>query len=52
MTFDDDQEEMIELVDTLFVYFFVLMTTYFVIRHSVHFFAFLSGSDNESRTTK
>jgi hypothetical protein len=52
MTFDDDQEEMIELVDSLFVYFFLLLTSYFLFRHSVHFFAFMSPSETGGRTSK
>lgn len=52
LTFDDDQEEMIELVDSLFFYFFVLLTSFFIFRHSVHFFSFLDASVSEGRDNK
>lgn len=52
MTFDDDQEEIIEFVDTTFFYFFITLTLYFVYRHSVHFFSFLEASVSEGRDNK
>lgn len=52
MTFDDDQEEIIEFVDTTFFYFFITLTMYFVYRHSVHFFSFLEASVSEGRDNK
>jgi len=52
MTFDDDQEEMIEFIDTMFVSFFVLLTFYFVLKHSVHFFSFLEASVTGGRDNK
>lgn len=52
MTFDDDQEEMIEFVDTLYFYFFVVLTMYFLLRHSIHFFSFLEATSNGSRDNK
>lgn len=52
LTFDDDQEEMIELIDSLFFYFFITLTLYFVFRHSVHFFSFLDASVSEGRDNK
>lgn len=52
MTFDDDQEEMIELVDNLYFYFFVLLTSYFVIRHSIHFFSFLEATTIGTRSNR
>lgn len=52
MTFDDDQEEMIELVDNLYFYFFTLLTTYFVIRHSIHFFSFLEATTIGTRSNR
>lgn len=52
LTFDDDQEEMIEFVDSLFFIFFVILTVYFVFRNSVHFFSFLDASVSEGRDNK
>ena len=50
MAFDDDQEEIIEFVDTLFAYFVMFMIFYLVYKHSVHLFAFFSPAVSESRT--
>jgi len=44
MTFDDDQEESIELIDTCFFYIFTLLILYLVYRYSLHYFAFLEAS--------
>jgi hypothetical protein len=52
LTFDDDQEEVIELVDSLFFYFFITLTLYFIFRHSLHFFSFLDASVSEGRDNK
>jgi hypothetical protein len=52
MTFDDDQEEMIEFIDTMFVAFFIVLTFYFVLKHSVHFFSFLEASVTGGRDNK
>ena len=52
LTFDDDQEEMIEFIDSLFFIFFVMLTLYFVFRNSVHFFSFLDASVSEGRDNK
>ncbi len=49
LTFDDDQEEIIEFVDTFFFYFFTLVITYFIFRHSIHYFSFLEASVSEGR---
>ena len=50
MTFDDDQEEVIEFVDTSFFYFFSLIILYLFFKHSVHYFAFLEASVSEGRS--
>lgn len=50
MTFDDDQEEIIEFVDTSFFYFFTLIILYLFYKHSIHYFAFLEASVSEGRT--
>jgi hypothetical protein len=50
MTFDDNQEEVIEFVDTGFFYFFILLTFYLCFKYSVHYFAFLESSVVEGRS--
>lgn len=50
MTFDDDQEEVIEFVDTCFFYFFNLIIFYLFFKHSIHYFSFLEASVSEGRT--
>jgi len=50
MAFDDDQEEVIEFLDTSFFNFFSLIILYLCIKHSVHYFAFLEASVVEGRT--
>jgi hypothetical protein len=49
LTFDDDQEEVIEFVDTFFFYFFTIIILYFILRHSIHYFSFLEASVSEGR---
>ena len=43
---------MIELVDNLYFYFFTLLTSYFVIRHSIHFFSFLEATTIGTRSNR
>lgn len=50
MTFDDNQEEVIEFVDVNFFYFFVLLTSYLCFKYSVHYFSFLEASVIEGRS--
>ena len=50
MSFDDDQEEVIEFVDTGFFYFFNIMILYLLFKHSVHYFSFLEASVVEGRS--
>ena len=49
-TFDDDQEEIIEFVDTCFFYFFVIMVSYLGYKYSIHYFAFLDASETKGRS--
>ena len=42
--FDDDQEEVIEFMDSSFFLFFSILVIYFLYRHSIHYFAFLEAS--------
>lgn len=50
MAFDDDQEEVIEFMDTSFFNFFSLIIAYLCFKHSIHYFAFLEASVVEGRT--
>ena len=50
MAFDDDQEEVIEFIDTSFFNFFSLIIFYLCVKHSIHYFAFLEASVVEGRT--
>jgi hypothetical protein len=50
MVFDDDQEEIIEFVDTSFFYFFSIIILYLFYKHSIHYFAFLEASVSEGRS--
>jgi hypothetical protein len=49
-TFDDDQEEFIELFDVGFFYFFCILIAYLFYKYSIHYFAFLEASVSEGRT--
>lgn len=50
MAFDDDKEELIEYLDTIFFYFFTFVLFYFFYKHSVHYFSFLEASATGSRS--
>lgn len=52
MAFDDDQEEIIEFIDTFFLYIFTTIILYLVYKHSLHYFAFLEASIDQDRTVK
>lgn len=49
-TFDDDQEEFIEMFDVGCFYFFCVLIAYLFFKYSIHYFAFLEASVNEGRT--
>lgn len=49
-TFDDDQEEIIELFDVSFFFFFLFLIFYLFFKYSQHYFAFLEASVTEGRT--
>ena len=51
MAFDDDKEELIEYLDTIFFYFFTFIIFYFFYKHSIHYFSFLESSSTGSRST-
>jgi len=48
-TFDDDREELIEIFDTGFFYFFCILILFLLYRYSIHYFAFLEASVTEGR---
>jgi hypothetical protein len=52
MTFDDNQEEVIEFVDTGYFYFFIIITLYICFKYSIHYFSFLEASVAEGRSVK
>jgi hypothetical protein len=49
-TFDDDQEELIEIFDTGFFYFFCILISFLTYKYSTHYFAFLEASVAEGRS--
>jgi len=49
-TFDDDQEELIELFNGLLFYFFLSLFVYFAYKYSIHYLPFLEPSVGEGRT--
>jgi len=49
-TFDDDQEELIELFDSSFFYFFCGLILFLIYKYSQHYFAFLEASVSEGRS--
>jgi hypothetical protein len=50
MTFDDDQEEVIEFIDTQFFGFFTLIIVYLIFKYSTNYFSFLESSLNDGRS--
>ena len=50
MTFDDNQEEVIEFVNVNFFYFFTLLIIYLCFKYSIHYFSFLEASVTEGRS--
>lgn len=51
MAFDDDKEELIEYMDTVFFYFFNFVLVYFCYKHSIHYFSFLEATTTGTRST-
>jgi hypothetical protein len=49
-TFDDDQEEFIEMFDVSLFYFFCALICFLLYKYSMHYFAFLEASVSEGRT--
>ena len=49
-TFDDDQEELIEMFDTGFFIFFCGLIGFLIFKYSQHYFAFLEASVAEGRS--
>ena len=52
MAFDDDQEEVIEFVDTFFFNFITIIIVYMLYRYSIHYFSFLEASISEGKAVK
>lgn len=50
ISFDDDQEEVIELLDSALFYFFSVIVLYLCYRYSINSFAFLDVSVKQGRT--
>jgi hypothetical protein len=50
MAFDDDQEEVIEFIDTSFFNFLTIIIMFMLYRYSVHYFSFLVASASEGKT--
>jgi hypothetical protein len=50
MAFDDSQEEVIEFMDTAFLYVFTLAVFYLGYKYSIHYFSFLDSSISEGRS--
>ncbi len=48
-TFDDDQEELVEIFDTAFFSFFCLLIFFLIFKYSQHYFAFLEASVAEGK---
>jgi hypothetical protein len=48
MAFDDDQEEVIEFIDTSFFNFLTIIILFLLYKFSIHYFAFLDKSSHES----
>jgi hypothetical protein len=49
MAFDDDQEEVIEFVDTFFFNFLSIIIIFMLYRYSIHYFSFLEASISEGK---
>jgi hypothetical protein len=50
MAFDDDQEEVIEFIDTSFFNFLTIIILFLCYRFSIHYFSFLDASFTGSRS--
>jgi hypothetical protein len=52
MAFDDDQEEVIEFIDTFFFSFLTIIIVFMLYRYSIHYFSFLEASISEGKAVK
>ena len=50
MAFDDDQEEVIEFIDTFFFNFLTIIIIFMLYRYSIHYFSFLESTASGSRS--
>lgn len=49
-TFDDDQEESMEMFDLLGFWFFITLVAFLIYKYSIHYFAFLEATDLSGRS--
>jgi hypothetical protein len=52
MAFDDDQEEVIEFIDTFFFNFITIIIIFMLYRYSIHYFSFLEASLSDGNAVK
>lgn len=50
MTFDDDQEELLEFFNTMCFYFFLFTLVYYLFKYSLHYFSFLEAAKGDSKS--
>lgn len=50
VTFDDDQEEILEFFNSACFYFFLFTFVFYLYKYSIHFFSFLEPSKTEGRS--
>jgi hypothetical protein len=50
VTFDDDQEEILEFFNATCFYFFLFTFVYYLYKYSIHFFSFLAPSKTGGRS--
>jgi hypothetical protein len=50
MTFDDDQEELLEFFNSMCFYFFLFTLVYYLFKYSFHYFSYLESPKGDSRT--
>ena len=48
-TFDDDQEELLEFLNTMCFYLFLFTMAFYLVKYSIHYFSFLEAAKGETR---
>jgi hypothetical protein len=51
VTFDDDQEELLEFFNTMCYYFFLFTMAFYLYKYSIHYFSFLEAAKGETKAT-